>query len=86
LDLAVKNKADMYKVWWSKQHSGFCGTRVHVGRYSGEPLPNKQCPNCGQQETAAHLMLCPDDDRTRLLIENVDELTTWMSQDNKKIQ
>ena len=28
-------------------------------------------------------MLCSDDDRTRLLVENVDELTTWMSQDNK---
>jgi hypothetical protein len=29
-------------------------------------------------------MLCPDDDRTRLLVlvKNVDELTTWMPQDN----
>jgi hypothetical protein len=46
LDLALKNKADMYKMGRSKQHSGFCGTMVQVGRYSGEPLPNKQCPNC----------------------------------------
>ncbi len=28
-------------------------------------------------------MLCPDDDCTRLLVKNVDELTMWMSQDNR---
>jgi hypothetical protein len=28
-------------------------------------------------------MLCSDDDCTRLLVENVDEMTMWMSQDNK---
>jgi hypothetical protein len=28
-------------------------------------------------------MLCPDDDRTRLLIDNVDELTAWLARDNK---
>ncbi len=26
LELALKNKANMYKVWCSKQTSGFCGT------------------------------------------------------------
>ncbi len=45
LDLALKNKADMYKIWWSKQHLGFCSMRVQVSRYSGELLPDKQCPN-----------------------------------------
>jgi hypothetical protein len=28
-------------------------------------------------------MLCLDDDCTRLLIDNVDELTAWLAQDNK---
>ena len=28
LDLALKNKTDMYKIWRSKRNSGFCGTRV----------------------------------------------------------
>jgi hypothetical protein len=83
LDLALKNKADMYKVWWSKQHSSCCGTRVRVGRYSSKPLPDKRCPNCGRREMAAYLMLCPDNDCTRLLVENINELTTWMSQDNR---
>jgi hypothetical protein len=41
LELALKNKADMYKVWRSKQTSGFCGTPVMVRMYSGEALPDK---------------------------------------------
>jgi hypothetical protein len=28
-------------------------------------------------------MLCPDNNCTRLLVENVDELTKWMSQENQ---
>jgi hypothetical protein len=83
LDLALKNKADMYKLWRSKQHSGFCGTRVQVGQYFGDLFPDERCPNCGKWETAAHLMLCPDDNHTRLLIDNVNELTAWLARDNK---
>ena len=30
-----------------------------------------------------HLMLCSDEDCTRLLIESVNELTEWMARDNK---
>ena len=55
LDLAMKNKADMYKIWQSKQNSGFCGTQVQVGVYLGESFPNEQCPNCGAREMDAHL-------------------------------
>jgi hypothetical protein len=32
---------------------------------------------------AAHLMLCPDNNRTRLLIENVDELSKWLDTDGR---
>jgi hypothetical protein len=35
-DLALKSKADNYRIWQSKQTSGFCGTRVQVGLYSRE--------------------------------------------------
>ena len=71
LDLVLKNKQDMYRIWRSKQHSGFCGTRVQVGRYSGDPFPDERCPNCGRQESASHLMLCPDTSRAQLLGKNV---------------
>ncbi len=30
-----------------------------------------------------HLMLCSNEDRTRLLIESVSKLTEWMARDNK---
>ena len=83
LDLALKNKQDMYRIWQSKQHSGFCGTRVQVGRYSGDPFPDERCPNCGRQESASHLMLCPDTSRTQLLGKNVADLAAWMSQDDQ---
>ncbi len=82
LDLALKSKEDMYKIWRSKQHSGFCGTRVQVGRYSGEILPDERCLNCGWREIAVHLMLCPNENRTRLLIDTVNELTKLMAKDN----
>jgi hypothetical protein len=86
LDIALKNKADMYKIWRSKQTSGFCRTRVKVGMYSGEMTLDEKCPNCGRRETAAHLMLCPEEDRTRLLIDSVGELCRWMEADKKWTQ
>ncbi len=48
LNIARKNKTDMYTVWKSKQNFGFCETRVQVGIYFGKACPDKQCPNCGQ--------------------------------------
>jgi hypothetical protein len=63
LDLALKNKPKMYKIWRSKQNSGFCGTRVQVGLYSGTALPDKRCPNCSRRETADHFILCSNKDK-----------------------
>ncbi len=51
--------------------------------YSGEMVPDERYPNCGLRKTAAHLMLCPDEDRMRLLIDNVDELSKWMEADGR---
>jgi hypothetical protein len=81
LDLALKNKSDMYKIWRSKQNLGFCGTRVQVGLYLGTSLPDERLPNCGRRETAAHLLLCSNGDRTQLLINNTDELGQWLERD-----
>jgi hypothetical protein len=61
LDLVLKNKPDMYKIWRSKQNSSFCGTRVQVGLYLGTTLQDKRCPNCDRRETADHLILCSND-------------------------
>ena len=83
LHLALKSKADNYKVWQLKQYSGSCGTRVQVGLYSGEEYPDERCPNCGTRETDVHLMRCPDKDRTRLLVNTVEDLEKWMETDGK---
>jgi hypothetical protein len=47
LDLTLKNKPDMYKIWRSKQNLRFPGTRVQVGCYSGNACPDEGYPNCG---------------------------------------
>ena len=83
LELAQMNKPEMYKIWRAKQSSGFCGTRVQVGRYSGEGNPDESCPNCGQKEDAEHLMRCPNADRTRLLKEQAENLREWMEKDDR---
>jgi hypothetical protein len=61
--------------------SGFCGTQVQVGLYSGEMYPDQRCPICGARKINAHLMQCLDKDRTRLLIKNIAELEKWMETD-----
>ncbi len=81
LDLALKNKADNYKTWRSKQTTGFCGTRSQVNRYLGDAYPDKRCPNCRSKETDAHMMRCPNKDRTCLPISYVDNLTKWLEKD-----
>jgi hypothetical protein len=86
LELALKAKPDMYKIWRSKQNSGFCGTRVQAGRYLGIPGQDERCPNCGRREMAAHLLLCPSEDRTQLLIDNADELEKWLEKDGSTDQ
>jgi hypothetical protein len=71
----------MYKIWRSKPHTGFCGTRVQVGEYSGLECPDKKCPNCGHREMAEPILLCPNKDRRRLLTETTANLSEWLNQD-----
>jgi hypothetical protein len=81
LDVALKNKPDMYKIWRLKQNSGFCGTRGQVGLYLWTTFPDKRCPNCGRRETADHLLLCSNEDRTQSLIKNTVKLEKWLERD-----
>jgi hypothetical protein len=83
LDLALKSKTDNYRIWQSKQTSGFYGTQMQVGLYSGEAYLNERCPNCRAWKAGTHLMQCPEIDRTHLLINNVKELEKWMETDDK---
>ncbi len=49
---------------------------------SGESLPDESCPNCGRREKAAHLMLCPDESRIRLLAKTVEDMAKLISKVN----
>ena len=62
----------------AKQHTGFCGTRVQVGYYNGNPNGDLSCPNCGEREDASHLYLYSNKDRVRLFTESVNNLEGWM--------
>jgi hypothetical protein len=81
LNLAMASKSNMYKIWRSKQHTGFCRTRVQVGKYSGLECPDEKCPNCGRREMAEHILICPNEDRMRLLADTTDNLSKWLNQD-----
>ena len=77
--MCLQGKAQGFNIWLSKQCSGFCGTRVQVGYYSGDTHADVACPNCGEREDDAHLCQCPDEDRTKLLQDNTDDLESWMN-------
>jgi hypothetical protein len=49
-------------------------------------MKDERCPNCGRWETAAHLLFCPSEDRTQLLIDNADELEKWLEKDGSTDQ
>ena len=83
LDKAIKNKPDGYKTWLTKQHTGFCGTRIQVGDYVSQINGDSGCPNCGEKKTVVHLCVCPDEGRTKLLTEMVEELESWMERDGE---
>jgi hypothetical protein len=40
-----------------------------------------KCPNCGRREAAAHILICPNEDRMRLLTDTTDDLSKWLNQD-----
>ena len=83
LHMTLKGKPDAYRTWLSKQHSGFCGTRVQVSHYSGVDGTDVGCPNCGCVEKASHLCVCMNPDRTKLLGEMNDSLAAWMHKGGK---
>jgi hypothetical protein len=75
-DATLEGKGQMYRLWLSKQSSGCCGTQVMVSRW--DKSRDELCPDCGKRETASHLNLCSDPERTSLLHEMVASLKKWL--------
>ena len=83
LSITPRKKLEGYKTWRTKQHTYFCGTRVQVRYYLGNPNGDVRCPNCGDKETTANLRMCPDKDILTLFTEGVDELEEWTEKQDK---
>ena len=58
LDSALAKKPDEYKIWLSKQHTGFCGTRLQVSYHKILKGEQVWCPKSGRVEIEAHLSAC----------------------------
>ena len=77
IELSLKGKPKMYNLWYGKQGSGWCGTNKKLKEWG--QTDDSRCPNCrGFNEDAAHLMVCPCENRTRLFKEQVGHLEDWM--------
>ena len=77
IELSLKSKPKMYNLWYGKQCSGWCGTNKKLKQWG--QTTDSRCPNChGFNEDAAHLMVCPCENRTKLFREQVRSFEEWM--------
>ena len=77
LKLTLSSKPKMYNIWYSKQCSGWCGTGKKL--LDWKQTDDSSCPNCNiWGEDAAHLMVCRNADRTKLLEEHISMIEEWM--------
>ena len=68
----------MYKLWYGKQCTGFCGTNSKLVQW--KMSTDSRCLDCnGLNEDAAHLMVCLSGHRQKLLEEQICKLETWMA-------
>ena len=81
LHQVLAKKPIMFRLWLSKQHSNFCATGVQMKRCKFSD--DDRCPSCWtSKERAKHLCTCPSDSRTKLFLNNVAELESWLSLNN----
>lgn len=81
LRMALAGKSERFNLWLTKQHSNFSASRKQLARHSGSA--DDRCPSCIiHKEDAAHLCICPNEDRTLLLKKDADELAKWLSLDD----
>ncbi len=56
LDLALKNKQDMYRIWWSKQHSASAAQGFRWDHTQVIPFPMRDAQTADVE--SLHLILC----------------------------
>ena len=73
---ALIPRGQNFKLWLTKQSSGFCGTQSMVAHW--DPSRDGKCPDCGGNETSSHLLVCPNHDRTSLLRDQTADFHSWL--------
>ncbi len=73
LDLNLEKKPTIYQQWLAKQCVGFFGTQKMDTWW--DKTRNDRCPNCGQVEEASHILHHPYFCRTKLLCDQVSDIT-----------
>ena len=64
-DAALEGTSKMFKVWYAKQGSGFCGVGYWTSRWEGNG--DSRCPSCRKlNKRADHLNQCTNKARTRI--------------------
>jgi len=77
IELALKGKPQMYKVWYAKQVTGWCATGAKLAQWDANA--DSRCPNCNMlHEDAAHLLRCRDAGRVELFKQSIQALGEWM--------
>ena len=78
LHQVLASKPIMFRLWLSKQHSNFCATGLQMKRC--KLTEDDCCPSCwSRKERASHLCTCPSESRTKLFLDNVSELESWLA-------
>ena len=72
----LERRPQMFRLWYAKQCSGYCGTGQMLTRYDKDA--SDACPNCGAYETADHLNRCTNTVRRGLLKDSIETLVEWM--------
>ena len=77
IDAAMRGTSKMYRLWYAKQGSGYCGVGHWTSRY--QKGTDGRCPSCYHlDETADHLNRCKHAARTSIFEEQVDLIEQWM--------
>ena len=77
-DVTTSCFTSSFSTFYSKHLIRCCGVRHHLHNIDNS-VPNV-CPCCGcEDETTAHIVLCPDKHRTKLYKKSVSNLITWMN-------
>ena len=79
---ALGNKPEGHKTWLSKQHTGFCGTRVQVGYYNGNPNVDLSCPTA-ERGRMHRTCACAQKKTESGCSESVNNLEGWMKKCGK---